>query len=240
MHTGRFGYVLDSRGRRWSSRRIAKARPTDYLRHFADVLPAERKRVVLYCRESTEGQRPHLQAAIDDALHQLAQLGCKPVATVAGVESGRICADRLILETAIECAREDEAILVVPSRCRLLRDRTYDGRNSSDAPCIGDVAILNRLLGGVTVASLLHPAMQARGHQIRRGQHSSGNYGGRPCVETHGVGFTKRRRRALLAQAQSLAARGLSYREITLELNKSRRWPEVSFKTVWNWLNAGV
>ncbi len=149
---------------------------SDYLDQLHDLLRRRpTSNLVLYCRVSTDKQEHggNLDESIHESIRGLRALGCRLggrlIAVFDGVESSHIDADRPILDQALAYARTHNAILVAPSRDRLLRHHGYDGTNQTEPPTDGEYRKLMNKAGGVPVATLLPPNTAARSKQTERG-----------------------------------------------------------------------
>jgi len=239
----RDAHWVDEKGYRYSLWRWMPGMASEFIHHLPTLLAKHGQRpVVLLSRVSTESQRKdgNLDDATASALRELKAFGCTVLKTFPEVANGGIFdSDRIVLERAIEYARQRGAWLVVQSRDRFLRGRTFDGTSQSELPTVGEYMALRRMAGGVPLATILPPDDPgARSSQIKRGQAAKGTHVGRPPKEMSGRGVFKRRKAACSPEAQRLHAEGRSYRQIAQDLNQRQdSWPVVSAKTVWNWIN---
>lgn len=222
---------------------------SDYFAHLPEVLQVEPiPPVVLYCRTSSYEQKKkgNLNDQVREALEELRELGIEPVTVIAGVESSKIEektkdgntveVDRQLLWEAVEAARECGGLVVATSRDRLLRSKYFDGRNSTEAPRNREYLFFLHSAGGVQFATLCRPDERARSRQVRRGQGSKGNRGGRPAKR-----LWKNRRLSRIELARKLRADGLSFRQIAKALNELEDgFGKQTQMTVRNWLKSGV
>lgn len=189
MRTRRYSHMAyrgNRRGRKSRRWRRTPGVASDFIHHLSAMPPNKRKRVVLYCRVSTDKQEQlgNLDEEEADAILRLRRLGIRPghrlVAVFSGVESGRIGDDRPLLERAIAEARKRKAVLVAPYRDRLIRSARFNGSNETETPSVGEYMRLRSMAGDVPLATLLDPNKAARSEQIKRGQAAKNNRGGRP------------------------------------------------------------
>jgi DNA invertase Pin-like site-specific DNA recombinase len=196
---------------------------------------------VLLCRVSTDSQERegNLRDLMWEAIRTLVEIGFRmgrDLFVFEGVESGQIQKDRPLLGQAIDEAQRKDAILVAPSRDRLIRSRSFDGSNETEAPTIAEYMQLQQMAGEVPLATLHDPDQPARSEQIKRGQAAKGNRGGRPRKRKW-----KARRLARIGLARKMREEGKSYRQITRSLNaRNVGFSDVMPKTVWNWLQRDV
>lgn len=195
--------------------------------------------VILFCRVSSDPQKTNgnLNESVREARATLERLGFQILRVVADVEPSGLHKDRPLLRYAARLARKHGALLVAPSRDRLLRHHAFGGRNALERPTAEELKEFSRLCHGVMVATLLDPEQCSRSSQIKRGHAAKGDKGGRPAHLSCGPGFSKRRQAALITQAKKFRGCGLTYRQIADRLNDGRAWPDVCYKTVWNWVN---
>jgi DNA invertase Pin-like site-specific DNA recombinase len=172
------------------AREVWPGKASNYIRHLPDVLGDGPLVVVLMCRVSSgkQVQTGNLDEAVADALRQLQDFGINPIAVVKGSETSNVFEYRPILERALELARVNHAILVAPSRDRLIRSRLF-GRGESmkmEPPAIVEYEELLRIAGTVPLATILHPDERAvRSSQTKRGQQAKGKKGGRPTKRNY-------------------------------------------------------
>jgi len=215
---------VSARPRVQPGRAIDYIAPLDALLACADCWP-----VVLYVRMSTEPQAANgkLDAAVAAVVARLRVRGIVPIKVFAGVETSDIGGDRLLLREALDFARQHGAILVAPSRCRLLRSYLCGGgkfRNETEPPNDGEYRMLRRMANGVPLATIIPPNQSARAIQISDGQKD--NKGGRPPKKE--AGWKKRRREELAPRARALWEQAMPQRRIAAELKVApstiRRW----------------
>lgn len=185
--------------------------------HYIEHFEPNGTPVVLICRVSkpSQEQNGNLAEQVDKALSDLASVGVTPLKTLTGVETSNIFGERTILERAIAFARQNDAILVAPSRDRFLRRHGVGSgiTKTNELPRAPEYERLLRMADGVRLATILDPdSYEARSEQIKRGQSAKGRRGGRPPIQE--PGYTKRRRLNLAPRARELRRKGSSIREI--------------------------
>ena len=235
-------YRIDSKGRKTNRWRITPGIASEFIHHLPDLLAEDWKPVVLWCRVSNQKQEQqgNLDDQMNDAIQRLQKLGFKlgrNLFVFRNVGPSSIHADRLKLELAIAFARERGAILVAVHRDRFIRSSSFDGRTGTEAPTIGEYVQLRRMAGDVPLATIQHPDdPAARSNQIKRGQKSKGNCGGRPRKRKW-----RERRLARIDLAREMSNAGLSYRQIANRLNATGDgFCNLTHMTVCNWLKRGV
>jgi len=228
-----FGTSQTFQRKRVSARpRLQPGDAAKYIAPAAALLACADWQVVLYVRVSTQQQADggNIDDAKAEALAWLRARSIEPLAVFAGVESSDIGGGRFILRDALDFARQHGAILVAPSRCRLLRSYLCGGgkiRNEIEPPNDGEYRMLRRMANGVPLATIIPPNEPARASQIARGQ--KGDKGGRPPKLE--PGWKKRRREELAPRALALIEQGKSQRGIAAEL-------AVPVSTIRDWLGA--
>ncbi|MCA9070740.1 MAG: recombinase family protein [Planctomycetaceae bacterium] len=217
---------------------LEKGIGSDYLRQLSGLIKDSQKvRGILYGRESRDNG--NLSDQVKQATEELESLGVEIIATFKEVQNGSIYnLDRTEFFKAFEVAKLHNAILVAPSRERIIRSKNYNGNFESDQPTVAEYNALQVLADGVTIATILHPDEFGRSKETKRGQQAKGNKGGRPPKEKpktkpHG----KVRREAYLPLVLEMHKVGFSLRIIAAELNAmDDGFPDVCHKTISNWI----
>jgi hypothetical protein len=238
----RDAYSVDRNGKRWNLFCFRRGIASEFIHHLPKLLATTKnRRVVLYVRASSAWQKENgnLDEAKQEALRQLKALGCTVIAVFSEVANSSIDGlYRFAFFKAIACAKRHGAILVSPSRDRLLRHEFFKKTNRTELPMISEYRLLRFWTSGIHVATLLHPDKPARGLQIKRGQRAKGNRVGRPRWEQVGPGWMKRRMQAYLVWAESLREEGWPYHKIADYFKRARAgYRTPTAMTVWNWLN---
>ena len=238
----RDAYWVSESGRQYSLFWFRRGFASEFIHHLPALLAkTKNRRIVLYVRASSAWQKTNgnLDEAVQEALRQLEALGCTVVGVFTEVAHSSIFNEaRFQFERAITCARENNAILVAPSRDRFLRCNSFDKTNRTELPTIMEYLTLRNITSGVKLATLIHPDEAARGLQIKRGQRAKGNRVGRPRWERIGPGWMKRRKQAHLVWAESLREEGWPYHKIANYFKRLRAgYRTPTPMTVWNWLN---
>ncbi len=184
-------YRIDERGRKTNLWRSTPGIASEFIHHLSALIERDSKlpTLVLHCRASTKGQEKNgnLNDQMMDALRKLLKMGFRlgrDIIVFEGVESSRIGSeneDRPLLEQALDEARKRGAILVAAHRDRFLRNRHLGTEWPHEQPTIRDYMDLMCLARDVPLATIQHPDHPAaKSDQIKRGQESKGNRGGRP------------------------------------------------------------
>ncbi len=249
-------YRIDSHGRKTSRWPITQGIASESIHHIPLLLArVGRLPIVLYCRVSTDDQQKHgnLRDEEVEAIQQLSMLRYElgiNLFVLSGVETSNVRGERPLLVEAIALAKSRGAILVAPSRDRFIRwgHFTRGVPDELEPPTIVEYLLLQDLAGTVPLATILPPdAPEARSTQIKRGHKAKGRKGGRgkkamsSPEPPEGKREWKKRREARIEFARQERDAGLSYQQITDELNAiADGFPAQTKMTVWNWLNGGV
>jgi DNA invertase Pin-like site-specific DNA recombinase len=159
----------------------------------------------------------NLDEGMMDAWRSIRAWGVRPV-VYDGVETSNIFGNRVILERAIEEARRLGAILVAPSRDRIIRSQCFGpGKTAKvEQPSVHEYEYLLQLANGVVLATLLPPDERGHSSQVRRGQAAKGRKGGRPRKKNPGE--VKDRRLRLTPLAIKKLSSGMSQRATSAAL----------------------
>jgi hypothetical protein len=234
-------YVTGKDGRKWAMACFRAGIATDFMVSLRKHLARDRSpAVVLYTRVSQYHQkkRGNLVESMKQLRADVSKSGCNILGEYQGVENGSSKEEfRSALDRAVACAKANNAVIVAPSRCRFIRDSSYNGTNASDAPTIAEYRELKRIVGQVPLVTVLHPNKHARFEQVQRGQQQKGRMGGRPRTGTRGAGATKLRREKYLLWVCTRRESGWSLRRIAAELSRRRSgFPAPTAMTISNWL----
>ncbi len=170
-----FGYTRH--GRRWNLWQWTPGIASEFIHHFPDINQVDPTRPVVLMYRSSNKEEVRL-GKHDDGLTQAIEelgrygvkLGGRLKAVFDGVESSSIYNYRRMLEEALECAREHNAIFVPGmTRDRLLRSHSFDGTTKSESPTIAEYMGFMRMADDVPVALLLPPDTPVKGVSTKRG-----------------------------------------------------------------------
>ena len=177
--------------------------------------------VVLYCRVSTRGQRSHLADQQTALRTHCARLGIPVLACFSEATSGWQHDEQIALGQAIALARSEGPLVAVvaESTDRFVRHRDYQdnrhGAKGETAPCNADIEQLEHKAGGVKLATMLLPDLDA--DLVQKYQAARGN----------GFGICER------ALALELFEYGMSKKEVARTLRRP-------ISTVRHWLAAAA
>lgn len=227
----------------------------DCIHSLADVIGSiYRPDFVAYCRVSHAGQERDGNlddqiSEVETSIKKIVQempfdhtLRIKPFREVCNGSIVR-AGERQQLRKAITFARKHNAVIVALSRDRLLRHDEHKRTFDTESPTKEEYDQLLDLAGDVPLLTISDPnasCSDVRSSQIRRGQRTKRNKGGRPSkAETKSKvapGELKQRRIQMRPFVIQLRARGSTFSDITEAVNRDHNVsPPISSETVRCW-----